>query len=342
MKSESDAPADPRLRTVAPGEADLRLDRWFRRHFPDLSHIRLERLLRTGQVRVDGRRVKAGERLAPGQQVRIPPLDQSRPSAAPNRERKPPTVSDADAEMLQGLVLYRDADVIAINKPAGMAVQGGTGTTRHLDAMLDAVRFDSPERPRLVHRLDRDTSGVLLLARTRQAADRLGKIFRSRDIKKVYWALTVGVPKPTSGRIDLALAKGGSHGNEKVGPDPEEGKPAVTDYVVVETAGKHLAWVALWPRTGRTHQLRAHLAALGTPILGDGKYGGPAAQLPGIEIPRKLHLHARAIALPHPSGRGSISVVAALPAVMAGTMRTFNFDPDWRGDPFADQAGLTR
>ena len=236
--------------------------------------------------------------------------------------------------MVQGMVLYRDADVIAVNKPHGLAVQGGTGTSRHLDGMLDALRFDADERPRLVHRLDRDTSGVLLLARTRQAADRLGQIFRSRDVKKVYWALTVGVPKPASGRIDLALAKGGAQGNEKVGHDPEDGKAAVTDYVVLEVAGKRLAWVALWPRTGRTHQLRAHLAAIGTPILGDGKYGGPDSRLPGIELPRAMHLHARAIVLPHPSGRGNISVTAPVGAPMIDTMGIFNFDPDRRDDPF--------
>ena len=319
---------------VAEGEGELRLDRWFRRHFPELSHVRLQKLLRTGQVRVDGRRARAGDRLEPGQEVRVPPLGEPAPAAP--AVRRPPPVSERDAAMLRGLVLYRDADVIAIDKPAGLAVQGGTGTTRHLDAMLDALRFDAPERPRLIHRLDRDTSGVLLLARSAAAADRLQRIFRTRDVKKIYWALTVGVPKPPFGRIDLPLAKGGAAGAEKVGPDPEEGKPAITDYRVLETAGKRLAWVALWPRTGRTHQLRAHLVALGTPILGDGKYGGAAAQLSGIEIPRKLHLHARAIALPHPSGRGEISVLAPVPAHMAETMRLFGFDPERRDDPFAE------
>ena len=323
-----------RLMTVEAGEADLRLDRWFRRHFPDLSHVRLEKLLRTGQVRLDGKRAKANERVEPGQQVRIPPIEPAPPSAPVHQSK--PTVSDRDAAMVQGLVIHRDADVIAVNKPAGLAVQGGTGTSRHLDGMLDALRFDADERPRLVHRLDRDTSGVLLLARNRQTADRLGRIFRSRDAKKIYWALTVGVPKPLQGRIDLPLAKRGGAGIEKVGFDPDEGKTALTDYAVLETAGKRLAWVAMWPRTGRTHQLRAHMAALGTPILGDGKYGGAEAHLPGIEITHKLHLHARAIVVPHPSGRGTLSVTAPVLSPLLDAMRLFNFDPERRDDPFRD------
>ncbi|MFN4089189.1 MAG: RluA family pseudouridine synthase [Alphaproteobacteria bacterium] len=311
--------------TVATDEADLRLDRWFRRRFPDLSHVRLEKLLRTGQVRIDGRRAKAGERLQAGQAVRVPPFG-AEPPPRPTVARAH-AVSAAEAEELRGRILHMDADVIAIDKPAGLAVQGGTGTDRHLDGMLDVLQFDATERPRLVHRLDRDTSGVMLLARSARAADRLGRAFRGRDARKVYWAITVGVPNPRQGRIDLPLAKTGGRGYEKMSPDPEEGRSAITLFTVLETAGKRLAWVALWPRTGRTHQLRAHMAAIGTPILGDGKYAGAEAHLHGIDLARTVHLHARSIALPHPSGSGSLFVEAPLPPHLAETFGAFGFEP---------------
>lgn len=312
---------------VSEDEAELRLDRWFRRRFPDLSHIRLEKLLRTGQVRVDGRRAKAGERMQAGQAVRVPPLGTepplaSRPIATPRRK-----VSEADEEALRSRILHIDDHVIAIDKPAGLAVQGGTGTDRHIDGMLDALTFDAPERPRLVHRLDRDTSGVLLLARSARAAERLGNAFRGRDARKVYWAVTMGVPDPRQGKIDLPLGKSGGRGNEKMRPDLEEGRSAVTLYSVLETAGKHLAWVALWPWTGRTHQLRAHMAAIGTPILGDGKYAGADAHLQGLKVARSVHLHARSILLPHPSGTGKLYVEAPLPPHLSETYATFGFEP---------------
>ncbi len=318
---------------VAAAEAELRLDRWFRQHFPELGHGRLEKLLRTGQIRIDGKRAKAGQRLEPGQTVRVPPLGEPDAAAEKPWAPAPPAMTPGEAAELQRRVLYRDDDVIAIDKPPGLAVQGGTGTVRHLDAMLDALRFGSAERPRLVHRLDRDTSGVLLLARGAASARALTAAFRSRSARKVYWAVVAGVPKIARGTIDLALAKragGAARGGELVEPDEEDGRPAITDYRVVEHAGKRAAWLALWPRTGRTHQLRAHCAALGTPILGDVKYGGADAVLPGAEIDRRLHLHARRIVLPHPrpeSGRRIIEVAAPLPPHMAETWRYFGFDP---------------
>ena len=315
--------------TISADEADLRLDRWFRRHFPGIRQGRLEKLLRTGQIRVDGKRAKSGLRLAAGQIVRIPPGVEAE---EPSHDGRPP-VREADARFVQSLVIHRDADVIAINKPPGLAVQGGTGTTRHLDAMLDALRFDADERPRLVHRLDRDTSGVMLLARNARAAAKLGEAFRHKSARKIYWAMVVGVPKPAQGKIDMALAKEAGPAGERMAAD-EEGKRAITLYATIERVGNRAAWLAMMPLTGRTHQLRVHCAeALGTPILGDLKYGGEAAKLPGEGIAQQLHLHARTLVLPHPAG-GMLELSAPLPAHMRATWAFFGFDPDAETDPF--------
>ena len=316
---------------VGAEEAEVRLDRWFRRHFPALRHGPLEKLLRTGQVRVDGRRAKAGSRLRPGQVVRVPPLAAAPVPAGP----VPAPVPDDEAAALAARVLYRDDDVIALDKPAGLAVQGGTRTVRHLDAMLDALRFGAPERPRLVHRLDKDTSGVLLLARGAGAARQLSAAFRRHEMAKLYWALTVGVPRPRRGRIDLGLAKRAGPRGERVGAAPDTGARAVTLYAVIDHAGRRAAWLALRPRTGRTHQLRVHLAAIGTPILGDGKYGGTAAFLPDLPGARQLHLHARAVRLPHPT-RSALDIAAPLPPHMAASWDFFGFDPRAGDDPFTE------
>jgi len=323
--------SDVENREVTADEDAIRLDHWFKRHYPALGYGRLQKLLRTGQVRVDGRRAKAGLRLEAGQSVRVPPL---RPVAKVKRD--PPKLSDSDIEFARSLVIHRDRDVLAINKPPGLAVQGGTGTLRHLDAMLGALTFDAAERPRLVHRLDRDTSGVLLLARNRQAAVELGRVFRGKDARKVYWALTVGVPRPHRGRIDLAIGKAAGAGGERVMADTKDGKRAVTLYSVIERSGNRLAWVAFWPQTGRTHQIRVHAAAIGTPILGDGKYGGADAFLPSKALARQLHLHAREISLPHPSGRGMLRATAELPPHMMDAWRHFEFSPDTENDPFEE------
>jgi 23S rRNA pseudouridine955/2504/2580 synthase len=321
---------------VGAGEGELRLDRWFKRHFPALTHGRLEKLLRTGQIRVDGKRVKASLRLAPGQVIRVPPLDNPAPAAESQAAVRPAKRQAADDRLIAELrqrVLYRDPEVLIIDKPAGLAVQGGTATDQHLDRLLDGLSFEAAERPRLVHRLDRDTSGVLVLGRSAAAAAWLAAAFRHKGTRKFYWALTVGHPKHSEGRIDLALSKqGGGHG-EKVLPD-EEGRRAVTYYRVVEQAGRRATWLALMPITGRTHQLRAHCVAMGTPILGDGKYGGREAYLTGVDLPRQLHLHARSIRLPRPGG-GMIQARAPLPAHMATTWRFFGFDPDPSEEPLA-------
>jgi 23S rRNA pseudouridine955/2504/2580 synthase len=324
---------------VASEEAGLRLDRWFRRRYPQLAHARLEKLLRTGQVRVDGGRVKAGFRLDAGQQVRVPPLPADETPAAP-AAKSVAKLSRADRALMQDAVLYDDGVAIVINKPAGLAVQGGSGTTRHIDGMLDALCDAAGERPRLVHRLDRDTSGVLLLARSARAAARFGQAFRSRTARKIYWALTAGVPRPHQGRIRAPLAKLNGEGAwedrervSAVAEDDPRGKPADTVYSVIDTAGQHVAWVAFMPLTGRTHQIRAHAALLGTPIAGDRKYGGEAALLEGIAP--KLHLHARSLEIPHPDG-GVISVTAPLPDHMLESWKSFGFDPAMTSDPFEE------
>jgi 23S rRNA pseudouridine955/2504/2580 synthase len=312
---------------IADADAALRLDRWFKRHFPALGHARLERLLRTGQIRVDGKRARSGDRLAAGQRLRLPPLIEAPPPAPAL------PVAPADADLLQRQILHRDDQVIVLNKPPGLAVQGGTRAELHLDGLLDALRFGKDERPRLVHRLDRDTSGVLLIARTAAAAAFLSRAFRDRATRKIYWALVAGRPKWAQGRIDLALVKRAGAGGERVRPDAEQGKRAVSLYRVVESAGERASWLALMPVTGRTHQLRAHCAAIGTPILGDFKYGRALALLAGLPAARQLHLHARALALPHPMG-GTLRVAAPLPPHMRESWDFFGFPGDV-ADPFA-------
>lgn len=312
-------------RPVAADEADIRLDRWFRRHFPALKHGRLEKLLRTGQIRVDGSRARASTRLEAGQDIRIPPLDEA---AKKTDAPAPQKVSAKDRDWINAMVIHADDHVIALNKPPGVAVQGGSKIGRHIDGLLGALVGRRDDRPKLVHRLDRDTSGVLLVARSASDAAALGEAFRSRETEKIYWALVAGVPKPRAGRIDVALLKrDGPDGNEKVVADPAMGKAAVTGYETVETAGRRAAWLRLRPETGRTHQLRVHCAGLGTPIVGDGKYGGTASRIDGLPGTDKLHLHARAIALPHPAG-GTLRITAPLSPAMAETWRFLGFDPD--------------
>lgn len=276
---------------ITVGEADLRFDRWARRHFPTLGHVQLQKLLRKGQFRLDGKRVAASDRVQPGQIVRVPPLD-----LAPEAARRGP--SEADARLVRGLVIHDDAEIVVLDKPAGLAVQGGSKTSRHIDGMLDALAKGG-ERPRLVHRLDRDTSGVLVLARTAAVAKTLMHAFQQHEVKKLYWAIVVGNPDRNAGLIDLKLGKAGPDGGERMTPKALDAKRAQTDFRVIARAGKVAACVGLVPLTGRTHQLRAHMAAIGTPILGDRKYGGEQP----VTAPKGLMLHAREIELPHGKGR---------------------------------------
>jgi 23S rRNA pseudouridine955/2504/2580 synthase len=319
------------LRAVAADEAELRLDRWFHRHFPELAHGRLQKLLRSGQIRVDGRRAAANARLRAGQSIRVPPFGE--PARGPAPRRNDATVSPQDADWLRSLILHEDGALLVLNKPAGLAVQGGTRTTRHLDGMLGALAAGG-ERPRLVHRLDRDTSGLLVVAKTAAAAARLTEAFRRHRVDKLYWALVVGRPAAAEGVIDRALAKQPGRRGERV-EGAADGQPARTRYRTVARAGKIASWLALQPLTGRTHQLRVHCALLGTPILGDRKYGGPAACPEGA--PAGLMLHAREIRLPHPDG-GSLALTAPLdPAVRAGfAWLGFEPDPELPGARLAD------
>ncbi len=328
---------------VGADDADVRLDRWFRKRYPGLSHGRLEKLLRTGQIRVDGRRAKAGLRLAAGNQVRVPPLPPDSLAPAKGKAGAAP-LSESDMAMAKEWLLYRDDNLLAINKPAGLAVQGGSGVTRHVDALLDGLKFDAPERPRLVHRLDKDTSGVLLLARDAATARRLTKWFRDRELRKVYWALTVGRPDPERGRIDAPIAKkAGPGGAERVVP-AADGAQATTYYATVEAAASRMAWLALLPLTGRTHQLRVHCSEiLRCPILGDRKYPAESGPPDGQGFGAGLHLHARSLSLPHPGGgvgtgarRARLDLVAPLPPHMTKSWHHLGFEAGSGGDPFAE------
>jgi 23S rRNA pseudouridine955/2504/2580 synthase len=310
----------------------IRLDRWFKRHYPALTHGRLEKLLRTGQVRVDGSRVKASDRLSAGQMLRLPPLVTEGNLTEKVRPPQPQMQGS-----LQDYVLYMDASVIVLNKPPGLATQGGSGLSKHIDGMLDSLMYEKRQRPRLVHRLDRDTSGVLVIARTVPAAAALSKSLAARDASKIYWALTKGVPEKKQGTIKAALVKEGGHGphgrDEKMTVrDSDEAKHAMTDYRVEGVAGEEFAFVAAKPVTGRTHQIRVHLAFLETPIVGDFKYGGDAAKGTGA-IADRLHLHARCIDIAHPDG-GRLQVSAPLPPHMRASFEALGFDPDAEPVPF--------
>ncbi|HEX4861298.1 MAG TPA: RluA family pseudouridine synthase [Rhizomicrobium sp.] len=307
--------------SIAADEDGIRLDRWFKRRYPALTHGRLEKLLRTGQIRLDGKRAKSADRVAAGQAVRVPPQVVNEPVDETPR----PQPREDKRGSLEDAILYMDKTVIVLNKPPGLATQGGSGLTQHVDGMLDQLTFEKKQRPRLVHRLDRDTSGVLVVARTVPAAAAFAASLARRDATKIYWALTRGVPKQKRGTIRAALAKEGARGRERMEiSDDEEAKRAVTEYEVIDYAGGDFAWIAAKPVTGRTHQIRVHLASLGTPIVGDFKYGAQAARGKGA-IADKLHLHAREIDIAHPDG-GRLKVTAPLPAHMMASWKLLGFD----------------
>ena len=317
------------LEEVRAEDADQRLDRWLRRRFPGLTQGRIEKLLRKGEIRVDGKRADGKTRVLAGQTVRLPPRieDELPPRGGPA------PVGEADSRFVRGLVIHADDDVLVLDKPPGIAVQGGTGQGRNLDSMLGALAGPDGQRPRLVHRLDLDTSGVLVLGRNARATALLAEAFRGRSVRKTYWALVAGVPQPARGRIDMALAKVAGPAGERVAGDAEDGKRAVTLYATVDHALDRCAWLAMRPVTGRTHQLRVHAAAaLGTPIVGDLRYGGSRAILATDAIARQLHLHARAIDLPHPAG-GRLRIAAPLPAHMRSAWKFFGFDLETDTDP---------
>lgn len=311
--------------TVAADDDGIRLDRWFKRHLPDASFNLVSRWARTGQLRVDGKRATPGDRLEAGQEIRVPPAEiATAHSARPTRKR--PELSPDMVEFAQSLVIHKDAAALVINKPPGLATQGGTKTEAHVDGLLEALGFELEQRPKLVHRLDKDTSGALLLARSARAAGHFSKAFSSRTARKVYWALVIGVPDIYDGIIDLPLAKQPGTGGEKMHVNEEEGQAAKSRYRVIERAGNRACWVELQPFTGRTHQLRVHMAAIGHPIVGDGKYGGKDAFLTGT-ISRKMHLHARRIRIDHPDG-GFVDVRADLPQHIRESFRDLGFDEE--------------
>lgn len=309
---------------VLPDEAGMRLDRWFKTHFPTVRHGELEKLLRKGQVRVSGSRAKSNRRLESGEEIRIPPM---RHDASMSKPAKP--YREDDAETLKDIILYEDESLLALNKPFGLAVQGGTNTKRHVDGMLASFGARNDERPKLVHRLDKDTGGLLLVAKSRIAAQRLGDAFKGHQVEKTYWALTAGVPRPRQGTITMPIAKRmvriGSNDTERVvAADGADAKPAITDYQTMDEAGHDVAFLAMRPVTGRTHQLRVHAAAIECPIIGDGKYGGDKARLAGVSP--KLHLFCRSMSFPHPKTRKIMTLMAPLTGHMQDTWRFFAFD----------------
>ena len=321
------------MKSVAPDEAGMRLDRWFKTHFPGVRHGELEKFLRKGQVRVSGGRVKANRRLEAGEEIRIPPLQEDG-----KRPKKQIKFSAEDAAALKKMILFEDDSILALNKPFGMAVQGGAKTGRHIDGMLDSFEKDGV-RPRLVHRLDRDTGGLLLLVKTRNAAQKLGDAFKAHDVEKTYWALTAGAPRPHEGTISMPIAKRmvriEDEEIERVVPaEGEDAKKAITDYQTLDDAGGRVAFLAMRPVTGRTHQLRVHAAAIGCPIVGDGKYGGAAAHVEGVSA--KMHLFCRSMTFPHPKTGRKMTLTAPLAGHMQDTWKFFSFDAnavcDWPDD----------
>ena len=340
-----------KLLTVSEDEGEQRLDRWFKRRFPQITQGAVEKMCRTGQVRVDGARAKAADRIVPGQTIRVPPLPDEK---APSRP-KPDGVSAADAKMIQDCVIFKDEHMIVLNKPPGLPSQGGSGQgDRHVDGLTEALKFGYKERPKLVHRLDKDTSGVLMLARTDRVARALSEALRHRNTRKIYWAVVAGVPNPRQGSIKYGLMKAPGHGKRGEGEkmvcvhpakmaDFPDAKRAHTDYFTLWFLGTRLSWMALEPVTGRTHQLRAHMAEIGHPILGDGKYGGSEQEnmgdgwgaAVGGDISRKLHLHARMLSVEHPITKKLMTFTAPLPEHMARTWKTLDWkETDVPADPF--------
>lgn len=320
-----------RVETIAveKTEEGMRLDRWMRSRFPNLTNSYLQKLVRSGQVRVDSKRVQANTRLQPGDEVRVPKIIRTLKPSPKTKGSAPAGVSKADRDFIESLILFEDDYVMVLNKPYGIAVQGGTSTKRHIDGLLQGMVDRFGDRPRLVHRLDRDTTGILLVAKTRQAASRLGRVFQSRSAAKTYWALVKGVPKPAQGKIEVPLVKASGPDGDRVRRarpgEQEQAMHATTHYSVIDRAGRKAAWMSLKPVTGRQHQLRAHMDVIGHPIVGDAKYpDGPYFEVEDLDD--KLHLHARRLVLPHPFGDAKLDVTAPLPAHMLRSWEMLGLD----------------
>ena len=340
-----------KLLTVSADEGEQRLDKWFKRRFPQISQGHVEKMCRTGQIRIDSARAKASDRVAPGMVIRVPPLPDAEAPSRPYDAK----VNQSDARMIQDAVLWKDEHIIILNKPAGLPSQGGSGQgDRHVDGLTEALKFGYKERPKLVHRLDKDTSGVLMLARTDRVARALSEALRNHHTRKIYWALVAGVPNPRAGSIKYGLMKAPGHGRGGEGEkmqcvhpakmaDYPDAKRAHTDFFTLWFLGTRMSWMALEPITGRTHQLRAHMAELGHPIIGDGKYGGSGTENMGDgwgaglggEISRKLHLHARSLTIQHPITKETLTFTAPLPDHMARTWKLLDWkENDIPADPF--------
>ncbi len=332
---------------VASGEGDQRLDRWLKRRFPQLTQGRIEKGCRKGEFRIDGARAKPSTRVEEGQDVRVPPL----PDTPPAQKPKPADLDPADSKLIQSAVIWRDDHILALNKPPGLPTQGGSKQTRHVDGLAEALTFGFDEKPRLVHRLDKDTSGVLLLARSRSVAAALSDAFQSRETRKIYWAAVAGNPRPAMGTIRYGLVKAGATSEKMrcIHPDAVQetsgAKRATTDYAVLSNLAGRVSWAALVPVTGRTHQLRAHMAEIGHPIIGDGKYGGSGQENLGDgwgaglggAVSKKLHLHARSLVFDHPVSGQRISLVAPMPEHMTRTWDMVGWNAaDVPADPFED------
>jgi len=320
---------------VEEDEAEMRIDRFLTTRFPQLPFTRVQSIVRKGELRVDGKRAKPNDRLLPGMSVRVPPLKLD----AVNERPRSPQRDATDADFIRSLILYEDAEMMVLNKPFGLAVQGGSGTVRHVDGLLEALAGPDGQKPRLVHRLDKDTAGCLIVAKTRLAAATLAKSFRSRSARKVYWALTAGVPRVHQGRISTYLAKEeptDADARMRVAQHGDEGAShALTYYAMVDNAAQKVSWLSLKPVTGRTHQLRAHAAHIGHPIVGDPKYFSIENwALPG-GIQNRLHLLARRIVIPHPRTGKPVDVTAPLPPHMAQSWNLLGFDAS-RYDPIVE------
>lgn len=302
-------------------DADIRLDRWFKRHFPGMPHALLEKYLRKGLIRLDGKKAKTSDHIYVGQIIRCPEIKiEDRPKPLRNN------VTEEDLAEVKKWVLYKNDDIIVINKPYELPVQGGSKITKSLDDMLDGLMFGAKERPRLIHRLDRDTTGVLVLARSAKIAAQVARGFAGKTIDKTYWALVNGSPLPTRGSIELPLLKSSrENAREQVYVDEEEGQYAKTEYRIIDSLARKFALVELKPLTGRTHQLRVHMASIGCPIVGDHKYGGSTNDAKSIGVENILHLHARRIVIPMGKGH-AIDVTAPLPEHMKKSFRALGLD----------------
>lgn len=320
--------SDVKILKVLPDEDGQRLDRWMRKHIGRTPFALTQKMIRTGQVRIDGKRAKPDTKLQVGQEVRLPPMEDKHGPAA--FKPKP-----GDKKFLKSITLYDDGDLLVLNKPYGLPSQGGSKITRHVDGLLECLTDRKGLRPKLAHRLDRDTSGILICARKRTTLQKLGKIFQQKDIRKYYWAVTTAVPEQMEGAIIAPLGKGEGKQKDMTIIDRENGKYAKTEYAVVEVAGKDAALVAFWPRTGRTHQIRAHATyALETPILGDEKYEGQTDKFDAMGVDSRLHLHAYRIIFPHPKDNKIMDLAAPLPADLKKSWKAFGFSANYKDDPF--------